>query len=327
MRAIHGSLGRVWAVIVGGVVAGCSSGAEFTPAPDASADGGLFSDAPAPLFTTCNIDAAIVHGVRADGRVDVSAAEAWPNRPAEPVAPSPPSLLGACAVLAACFVPKPVDGGVLDVDALSANAIQSCLAPQSHGNEERAIPEFGQNERWSFKVRDILAKGGCAGTIASTKLPEGVVCQEDGCWWNPALALPTVTCAGDVASLTTPKGTATRDCSHAFAQCNPSSPTGCSDRGPVTCQSAGNDRCDGNIKLGCDRCGLVSFHDCGVMGGRCVENPGGAACVYPETGACLPKEPTCDGKMLTACVGASPVTVDCTALGLKGCERGHCVAL
>jgi hypothetical protein len=86
------------------------------------------------------------------------------------------------------------------------------------------------------------------------------------------------------------------------------------------------DRCDGDIKLGCDRCGMVSFHDCAVMGGHCVENPTGAACVYPTTGTCTPDQQACSGNVLTACVRGAPVTVDCVALGLKSCANGHCVA-
>jgi hypothetical protein len=104
------------------------------------------------------------------------------------------------------------------------------------------------------------------------------------------------------------------------------SPTGCTDRPPVTCQSAAKDRCDGDIKLGCDRCGMVSFHDCAVMGGRCVENPDGAACVYPNAGPCTPQDQTCAGSVLAACVGGTSVMVDCVGLGLKACSNGHCVA-
>jgi len=193
--------------------------------------------------------------------------------------------------------------------------------PSSHAAEERVIPEFAQNERWSFNLRTLLAKKGCGGLFMSTARPAGIICQEDGCWWNPALPPPTVQCAGDVATITSGGASSMRDCSHSYTTCSETSPTGCADRPPVTCQSTAMDRCDGDIKLGCDRCGMVSFHDCGVMGGHCVENAGGAACVYPSTGTCTANDQTCSGNLLTACVGGTPVTVDCVALGLKGCAN------
>jgi hypothetical protein len=34
---------------------------------------------------------------------------------------------------------------------------------------------------------------------------------------------------------------------------------------------------------------------------------------------------SCAGNLLTACVAGTPVTVDCVALGLKGCTAGHCI--
>jgi hypothetical protein len=267
-----------------------------------------------------------VHGIRPDGRVDVSAAEAWPNRPAEPPIVTPSELLGGCAILAACFRLQVPDAGAVDVDKQMADAIRSCVIPSSHGNEERVIPELTQNERWSFNLRTLLAKKACAGLFLTTPRPPGIVCQEDGCWYDPMMASPSVHCAGEIATLAVGGMSYTRDCSHSYTTCSESSPTGCTDRPPVTCQSAAIDRCDADIKLGCDRCGMVSFHDCGVMGGHCVENPGGASCAYPNAAQCTPMDQACAGNLLTACVGGTPVTVDCVALGLKGCSNGHCVA-
>jgi hypothetical protein len=315
-KTLVGMAGRAFACFV----VACSSGDAFqSAAVDAGADGDKGR-------TTCNIDAPIEHGVRADGRVDVSAQEAWPNRAPEPPMVTPSELLRACAILSACFrLPTP-DGGAPDIDKQMADGLRSCLDPASHANEERVIPDLSQNERWSFTLRTLLSKPGCGGLFMSTARPPGIVCQEDGCWWNPAMASPSVQCAGDVATLTAGGMTYTRDCSHAYTACSASSPTGCTDRAPVTCVSAANDRCDGDIKLGCDRCGMVSFHDCGVMGGHCVENPGGASCVYPSAGQCTPMDQSCSGNLLTACVAGTPVTIDCVALGLKGCSNAHCVA-
>jgi len=301
----------------------CSSGEEFQGVPSTDAS----SETSEGGRTTCNIDAPIVHGIRPDGRVDVSAAEAWPNRPPEPSLVTPSELLGGCAILSACFFRlQTPDGGIVDLDKQMADAVRSCVNPASHGNEERVIPEFDQNERWSFNLRTLLANKGCGGLFKSTQRPAGIICEEDGCWWNPALAPPSVTCSGDIATLAVPGNSFTRDCSHSFTKCSDTSLTGCTDRAPVTCQSAANDRCDGDIKLGCDRCGMVSFHDCGLMGGHCVENSGGAACVYPNAGLCTPENQSCEGNLLTSCVGGTPVTIDCVALGLTGCSNAHCFA-
>ena len=322
-----------WALAIASLAA-CSSGDAFQPASMDAGDAGTTptNDAPADGDkgrTTCNIDAPIIHGIRPDGRVDVSAQEAWPNRPAEPPMVTPAELLGGCAILSACFrLPTP-DGGVADagaVDTQMADAIRSCVSPSSHPNEERVVPELLQNERWSFNLRTLLAKNGCAGLFTSTVRPPGIICQEDGCWWDPTKPPAIVQCAGEVATLTSGGMSYTRDCSHSYTTCSATSPTGCTDRPPVTCQSAASDRCDGDVKLGCDRCGMVSFHDCAVMGGHCVESPGGASCVYPNAAQCTPMDQSCAGNLLTACVAGAPVTVDCVALGLRSCVNGHCVA-
>jgi hypothetical protein len=301
---------RQWGwVVVGAICAGCNSGEAFS-APDSGA-------------SACGIDASTVHGLTADGRVNVTASEAWPGRPTVPPLTAI-EVLSACAKLAACFNFPPPDGGTTDADKAAVDGMRSCVDPSTHIFEERAIPEIGQNERWTYKVRTIVASAGCSGVLVGTKLPTGIVCQEDGCWWGDP-KLPTTSCQGDVATLTTDKGSFTRDCSHSYTTCSTTSGTGCTDRPRVACESSGNDRCDGDVKLGCDRCGLVSFHDCGAMGGHCMENPGGAACVYPDAGQCAKTDsPTCAGNVLTLCVGGTPTSLDCVALGLKGCANGHC---
>jgi hypothetical protein len=268
----------------------------------------------------CAIDTTEVHGLTADGRVNVTAAEAWPNRPAEPAPLTAADMLGACAILSTCFS-QLGDAGISS-DADQIKGIVSCLDPTTHRFEERAIPEIGQSERWSFKVRNILAKKGCGGVLLSSKRPDSVTCEEAGCYWSGSTPA-TVTCAGTVASFTPADGAATRDCASSYTTCSTTSGTGCTDRARVACQSAGKDRCDGDIKLGCDHCGLVSFHDCSLLGGHCVESADGAACVYPDPAGCQ-MAPSCSGSMLTFCVGNTPTTIDCVALGLQGCSNGHC---
>src|SRR5258708_20759366 len=154
-------------------VVACSSGEPFqSAAEDAGADGDKGR-------TTCNIDAPIEHGVRADGRVDVSAQEAWPNRAPEPPMVTPSELLRACAILSACFrIPTP-DGGALDIDKQMAHGLRSCLDRASHGNEERVIPDLSQNERWSFTLRTLLSKPGCGGLFISAPRPPPLISQDD----------------------------------------------------------------------------------------------------------------------------------------------------
>jgi hypothetical protein len=286
--------------------AGCGGGGNYAPVDTGGADAG------------CGIQSTAVHGVRADGKVDVTAAEAWPSRPAEPAPLTPSEILGACAILSTCFS-EIGDAGVSN-DADQVKGIAMCVDPKTHPLEERAIPEGDQNERWSFKVRNILAKQGCGGVLIGSKRPKDVYCQEGGCWWT-GMTPATVTCEGTVATITSAGVTAQRDCATSYTTCSTTSGTGCTDRPRTACQSAGADRCDGDIKLGCDGCGLVSFHDCGVQGGHCVESSTGVSCVYPSS---CTTAPSCSGSMLTFCVGDAPATIDCVALGLAGCENGHC---
>src|ERR1041384_7119985 len=90
-------------------------------------------DCPAPY----EIPPTPIHGVRSDGRVDVSAKEAWPDRPRSPSPPfTPDELARGCAALSVC-IPK-VGVGTNFVD---------CLAGAPGGIEvnaaERVIPIMG----------------------------------------------------------------------------------------------------------------------------------------------------------------------------------------
>jgi hypothetical protein len=269
----------------------------------------------------CPVASGPAHGLDANGRVDVTAAEAWPNRPAEPPALTSTEAAGACAVLLACRpeLIAPKDGGAPDL----ADGVGLCL-DRPNMWEERAVPSPDIAERWAFEARAIVAvNGDCAAVRAiETKRPSPIACEEDGCYRS----LPdpvALTCSGDVATFS---GGQTRDCSHAFARCDASSKTGCTDRPLTACDPKAADRCDGDVKLGCDHCGLVSFHDCARQGGHCVEEPGVASCVYPDAGTCTSADQRCDGSVLSVCMGGQIVQVDCVALGLAGCADRHCPA-
>jgi hypothetical protein len=188
---------------------------------------------------------------------------------------------------------------------------------------ERAVPLIKDadtttfNESWAFFVRAVLATGGdCEAVAHVLTLPEVPMgCQEDGCWLN-ANAPAKVTCTGDTARIEVGGKQSRRDCSRAGMRCDESSDTGCTDRALVRCETGGSDRCDGDIKLGCDTCGFVSFHDCSWDGGHCEETHDGANCVPPrDSDACAALLGGCDGNTFSICVEGQPVKVDCAANG------------
>ncbi len=260
-----------------------------------------------------------VRGLRADGRVDIDAISAWPKRIAEPKPLTSEEIARACAIVGACTkstAPQP------EKDADLATATALCALPGS--SEERAIPGGGSNERDSFTLRAILEKPTCESVVASTARPLPIHCEEDGCWWESSTPIPKVTCAGTVATLDSAGHVYSRDCARSYTACDSTSPTGCTDRAPIACDAKGKDRCDGDVKLGCDSGGRVSFHDCALVGRKCVESADGAACA--------PRDTTCDAlsscgdksTQLTICATDHKVTVDCTALGFARCDFGHC---
>jgi hypothetical protein len=279
-------------------------------------------------------------GIAADKSVAVTAVEAWPNRGAEPPTLTAQELAEACALISPCKS-DPLTGKALDDDGIAA-LTQACAKGKSSGDakEERAILQEGQNERFAFEARAVLAlpvaSRDCKSIAAiATKRPSVILCQEDGCWWEsptparPACCqpVPTVTCAGDVATLVTEGLTFSRDCSRAFAKCDPKSSTGCTDRAPVGCDPAALDKCDGDVKLGCDSAGRVSFHDCArYPGGHCIVVGTDVKCQLDDDKCDLTKL-GCDAAApnnLNVCVLGKTVTVDCAAIGMGACTKGHC---
>ncbi len=293
--------------------------------------GSTSGDPSCPSGKLCNSGkpSGPVYGLRADGTVDITTTEVWPNRQPESAPLSADELARACAALAACVEVEPPDVGTVEDSRRLLLAI--CIKPeQSYFWEERAVPTIKKNERWSFEARAILAAGGdCQAVLAvSTERAAEITCEEVGCWWaSKSLPIPEVTCAGDVATLQTAGRTITRDCSRAFATCANESPTGCTDRAPVACEHPAKDRCDGSVRLGCDGTGRVSFHDCSrVPGGTCADTADGPGCVYPNDSTCPAVPYGCNGSMLSLCVLGTAVELDCIALGFAGCTSGVCVA-
>src|SRR5262245_36350252 len=64
-------------------------------------------------------------GIRPDGRVDVTAQAAWPERPPTQQLLSPEEVAAACAALAACFEPVSVSDAGLQSTSLGRSFSQS----------------------------------------------------------------------------------------------------------------------------------------------------------------------------------------------------------
>lgn len=246
------------------------------------------------------------------GPVARDAREAWPQKPTvSRVAPE--RAAQACAAWASCSVQTDGDREMY----LFATAF--CL-DSLHWSLERAIPISrsgligafdNYNERGEFFVDCAIASANdCGGVQAClTERAAGIVCQEDGC---RATEDYSVACEGDVAVLTSATAAVTRrDCSRAFAKCDTSSPTGCTDRQFSACPTEAQvgDRCDGQIRLGCDRFSQVSYHDCArIDGGACVDVDGRGQCQYDESTPCT--DAVCANGKLTICAFNQSVTID-----------------
>lgn len=246
-----------------------------------------------------------------EGPVAENATEAWPTQPNDLAVLSSEELLEACATAGSCSP---------EVAALPAEAriglIDLCLHDAVF-SAERAIPLTGwnqSNERVEFWTSCVLGANDCATVEACrTARNESITCQEDGCRASVEL---DVSCNGAIATLTADGKSTTRDCSRAFAECDANSPTGCTDRHYSVCPDDidTHDRCDGNVRLGCDGAGQVSFHDCTRLGGACgLAADGTQDCVYPGPISleCEASEAaSCTGSTLSACVNGRRISIE-----------------
>jgi hypothetical protein len=256
-----------------------------------------------------------LHGTDGEGRVEITAREAWPDRAEEPPHLTAEEVATGCAAFIACDDND--TSALLGQDVFLSNCFNGATF-LSTKREQRAIPFPGSNERFPFLIRQVLESSGDCTAIRSilTAAPRWFYCEEDGCI---AKAAQEVTCEGDVAVF---KGGSRRDCSRAYATCSTSSETGCTDRPFTRCESGAKDRCDGDVKLGCDGCGFVSYRDCGWNGGHCEESETGAACVDPDLSGCTGMQDGCTDGAFETCVFGKKVRVDCAALGLE-CASTH----
>ena len=246
------------------------------------------------------------------GPVAKNARAAWPDRPENVPAITSEDIVRACVERAVCGPETTRSGG----DALSF--LSTCVNTLTW-SAERAIPVTGLlnwNERAEYFVRCQLDHtGDCTAqqSCSSDRHPR-ILCEEDGC--RAIDSAFQVTCEGSVAKMRGDEGSFERDCARAFTVCDPLSPTGCRDRQFSACPAdlGTADRCDGDIRLGCDRHGQVSYHDCTRMGGICGTTAGGEDCIYsldssPECSDQRKPNPACAGSMLAVCVNRQRVTL------------------
>jgi hypothetical protein len=243
------------------------------------------------------------------GLVAKNAAEAWPSRPGSVRVLDPADVARACVAYGECGFGRE-DAGLV------ATPVDLCVANVLFSGE-RATPlsdvVFSANERAEFFVECVLAAHTCAerGNCLTAR-HEGIECQEDGC--NVRESLGSITCSGTVATFERDGVHFTRDCARALAECDPGSGSGCTDRPFTQCPSdlGKADHCDGNIRLGCDSAGQVSYHDCERLGGTCGKTPDGkVSCLYPESPECPAGHAqfdSCSGTNLSICVAGRRVT-------------------
>ena len=223
------------------------------------------------------------------GPVARNAQEAWPTRPTNVPVLTREEIAGACAHWVACTLPENIGSGQ-GVGACVGNVTWSL---------ERAIPLSSLMEgfeRPEFFVACVLGAADCTAVTGCFR-PRGdntIFCEEDGCRAAGGQEF-AVTCSGNIASAESSETSFMRDCASAFAECDPESPTGCTDRLFTQCapDDEPGDRCEGNIRLGCDSRGQVSYRDCERMGGTCGTNENGeVGCNYG------PPDPECAEGML-----------------------------
>ncbi len=237
------------------------------------------------------------------GQPASNAAEAWPKRATPPAPLSTAEVIDGCAALARCAL----------TEAKERQGLVSLCIYQVEFSAERAIPFRNLDgelfENAEYVLRCAIAAGDQCSEVDACQAQRSVDfrCEEAGCSSDTQR---DVACAGNTATITDENGaTVTRDCTTANATCDTKSPTGCTDRPFTTCGFEGKaDRCDGNIRLGCDGAGQVSFRDCARLGGTCeTDTSGVGGCVYPDQSPRCDADDTypevrCEGDQLVTCV-------------------------
>jgi hypothetical protein len=254
------------------------------------------------------------------GVLENSAAEVWPWRPDLPKLDNE-EVVRACAAYVMCeesFADRTREGLLTALRIRVFDVV---------GSAEQAIPITdllysglfapggllaAYNERAEFFVSCVNSANQDCAAIRRCLSPRlnDLECDERGC--RNASSQPFVrSCNGTVATLTKGSLRFQRDCARAFAECDPKSATGCTDRRVSGCRVSGSQRCgvasrcDGDVELGCDQYNRVTYNDCTRLGGWCgTDSLGFGSCMYPRSSECL-LDPyfdlTCSGDKVNVC--------------------------
>lgn len=201
-----------------------------------------------------------------------NAAEAWPSRPSELPKLTHEEVVQACSAYLACKPPDVEDPYSLNEWVTALEGIAEWSIPIIGYPVARPVtagfPLTVYSERVEFFVSCVESGADCeAIRHCLTPLPGDFGCTDEGCWSERPYK---VTCNGTIATITSGSNSFQRDCARAYATCDPTSPTGCTDRPLSCCPTVGTlTRCDGDISLHCDAFGSVRYHDCSRLGGTC----------------------------------------------------------
>lgn len=258
---------------------------------------------PSPPSIVCDPPTCYPRRV-ADGTVDATAADAWPDRAGEPAPLTPEQLARWCAERIRC--------GLGAATSVAPSAMTSCIASLHDYErwEQLAGPIGGYHERWEFVVRDELARvGDCSYRYPIVEPEAPVFCFDVGC--SVSAPLSAVRCDGEVAAFTQLGKTRQRDCARSYTRCDPASATACTDRHPVACLGPAVDRCDGAVRIGCSEHGSITFHDCARIGATCSAT----GCAYVANECVVGQALPCQGDDLAVCVRGKRVIVSAAQLG------------
>lgn len=210
---------------------------------------------------------------RCEGPIAANAAEAWPSHPGDLPRLTIPAIERACDAYLAC-VPSNLDAPFASrADCSFLVGVAAHVAAPIRDMSLTGNATTNYQERAEFFVSCVHSASDCA-EVSQCLTPDG----GDG-----YSKRHDVTCAGSIATYTDGSNRYERDCSRAYAECDPTSVTGCTDR-PRSCCPTGRraTRCDGSVLLECGDDGALIYWDCSRLSATCdVSNSaGGSGCIY-----------------------------------------------
>jgi hypothetical protein len=86
----------------------------------------------------------------------------------------------------------------------------------------------------------------------------------------------------------------------------------------TTCPDLDYQVCSGNSLTYCNSDGYYYQYDCSITGGACETSTAGDNCYMPGCSANNCVE-SCNGSVMTLCIGNAPMIVDCLSYGFNSC--------